>query len=115
MDTTNFIPKNLSFSVNNTSYKWQTPSNIALVKYWGKSEPQIPKNASVSFTLNNCHTITKIDFTKIDTVEVPEFELFFEGKKKDDFKPKIAKFFDRIKTYCPYIFCLLYTSDAADD
>ena len=104
MDTTNFIPENLLFSVEEASYTWQTPSNIALVKYWGKSEPQLPKNASISFTLNNCHTITQIEFSKIKTVEKPEFELFFEGKKKDDFKPKIAKFFDRIKEYCPYIF-----------
>lgn len=104
MNETNFIPENLQFSIDKTTHKWQTPSNIALVKYWGKSEPQIPKNASISFTLNNCHTNTQIEFTKIDKVAIPQFELFFEGKKKDDFKPKIAKFFDRIKAYCPYIF-----------
>ncbi len=105
----NFIPK--------VSHSWKTPSNIALVKYWGKSEPQIPKNASISFTLSNSHTITSIDFKRkrhselvsesqkeeeLKQVQV-DFELFFEGKKKDDFKPKIAKFFQRIETYCPYI------------
>ena len=35
---------------------WESPSNIALVKYWGKRENQIPANPSVSFTLNNCKT-----------------------------------------------------------
>ena len=102
MSAQNFIPKNLNFSIEKTSYKWQTPSNIALVKYWGKSEPQIPKNASVSFTLNNCHTITTISFEKKDSNSI-DFELFFEGKKKDDFKPKINTFFERIIEYCPYI------------
>ncbi|NJK85011.1 MAG: hypothetical protein HC906_02565 [Bacteroidales bacterium] len=31
----------------------QCPSNIAIVKYWGKHEGQIPKNPSISFTLKN--------------------------------------------------------------
>ncbi|MGB1170277.1 MAG: diphosphomevalonate/mevalonate 3,5-bisphosphate decarboxylase family protein, partial [Flavobacteriaceae bacterium] len=86
---------------------WKTPSNIALVKYWGKTEPQIPKNASISFTLTNSHSITTIDFTPKSKTgnnnnEI-QFDLFFEGKKKEDFKPKITKFFQRIKEYCPYL------------
>ena len=28
----------------NGSSHWESPSNIALVKYWGKSDVQIPKN-----------------------------------------------------------------------
>ncbi|MEX6627108.1 diphosphomevalonate/mevalonate 3,5-bisphosphate decarboxylase family protein [Tenacibaculum salmonis] len=103
MNTALFIPKSISKSLKKASYTWQTPSNIALVKYWGKSNPQIPKNASISFTLNNCHTITTIEFEKISKSNTATFELFFEGKKKDDFKPKIAKFFERIQKYCPYI------------
>ena len=35
---------------------WKSPSNIALIKYWGKKEIQIPLNTSLSFTLSNCHT-----------------------------------------------------------
>ncbi|QMU63039.1 MAG: diphosphomevalonate decarboxylase [Flavobacteriaceae bacterium] len=104
MNTDQFIPKTLSESISGFNVTWQTPSNIALVKYWGKTEPQIPKNASVSFTLNNCHTITSIDFVKKKKSDLVHFELYFEGKKKDDFKPKIATFFKRITTYCPYIF-----------
>ena len=103
MNTAKFIFNSSEKSIENLSVTWQTPSNIALVKYWGKSEPQIPKNASISFTLNNCHTKTKIEFSKKNTSKVAEFELFFEGKKKDDFKPKIAKFFERIQEYCSYI------------
>ena len=106
MDTQQFIPKTLQKSTDNFSFTWKTPSNIALVKYWGKTDPQIPKNASISFTLSNSYTITTIDFTPkndSDSQEEISFELFFEGKKKEDFKPKIAKFFDRIKAYCPYV------------
>ena len=99
MNTAQFIPSELSFSIEKATYKWQTPSNIALVKYWGKSDPQIPKNASISFTLNNCHTITSIDFVKKNPSLEINFELFFEGQKKEAFKPKIGQFFDRIKEY----------------
>jgi diphosphomevalonate decarboxylase len=104
LNTAQFIPSELSFSIEKATYKWQTPSNIALVKYWGKSDPQIPKNASISFTLNNCHTITSIDFVKKNPSLEINFELFFEGQKKEAFKPKIGQFFDRIKEYCPYVF-----------
>ena len=103
MNTADFISKKVTKTIINASYTWQTPSNIALVKYWGKSDPQIPKNASISFTLNNCHTITTIQFEKTPKNNTANFELFFEGKKKEDFKPKIAKFFERIEEYCPYI------------
>ncbi len=70
----------------------------------------MPKNASISFTLNNCHTITTIDFVyKHNSAfnsesKTVDFDLFFEGEKKEEFKPKIAEFFKRIQEYCPYIF-----------
>lgn len=122
MTEATFIPKSFKNIIQKASFTWQTPSNIALVKYWGKSHPQIPKNASISFTLQNCHTVTRIDFLKKRSFEAHstshskeslkqvqdhkevDFELFFEGKKKEDFKPKIVSFFKRIAQYCPYIF-----------
>ena len=35
---------------------WRSPSNIALVKYWGKSEGQFPRNPSLSFSLREAVT-----------------------------------------------------------
>jgi len=102
LNTSEYIYTPTNTVIENKTITWQTPSNIALVKYWGKTDPQLPKNASISFTLSNCHTITTIAFEKKATDTI-DFELFFEGKKKDDFKPKINKFFERIVTYCPYI------------
>lgn len=106
MDIQQFLPNSLQNITTKTSFTWKAPSNIALVKYWGKTEPQIPKNASISFTLTNSHSITTIDFTpksKTGNNNEIQFDLFFEGKKKEDFKPKITKFFQRIKEYCPYL------------
>ena len=103
LNTAQFIPDRPLETIEKACFTWQTPSNIALVKYWGKSNPQIPKNASISFTLRNCHTITTVDFSKKETTAEAVFELFFEGKEKEEFKPKIAEFFKRVQEYCPYI------------
>ncbi len=84
------------------TYEWSAPSNIALVKYWGKKEHQIPANASLSFTLTHCKTITRLDFELKSTKGI-SFDLFFDGQPKEDFKPKIYKFLERIEAYCPYI------------
>lgn len=97
-----FIVSNYS-RIESASFECSAPSNIALVKYWGKKENQIPANPSISFTLNNCKTITKVKFTKIAPNNDFSFDLLFEGKPKEDFKPKILKFFQRIETYCPYL------------
>ena len=40
--------------------KWEAPSNIAIIKYWGKKKLQIPKNPSLSFTLDKSVTRTSI-------------------------------------------------------
>lgn len=82
---------------------WKTPSNIALVKYWGKSDPQIPKNTSISFTLDQCHTITTLNYKKVDPTNEFQFDIYFEGKLKESFRPKIETFFKRIEQYVPFL------------
>ena len=83
---------------------WKSPSNIALVKYWGKKENQIPANPSISFTLNTCATTTLLRYEKKPSGgENFSFDLFFEGKPKEDFKPKIETFFNRIEKYMPFL------------
>jgi diphosphomevalonate decarboxylase len=113
---TDFIPKSFSKTIESGTFSWSAPSNIALVKYWGKKENQIPANPSVSFTLNTCKTITKLTFVKLDTSTAISgtnfsFDLLFEGKPKEDFKPKIQKFFERIAVYCPYLMQYHFTID----
>jgi diphosphomevalonate decarboxylase len=81
----------------------KVPSNIALVKYWGKKKNQIPTNTSISFTLSACFTLTKINFRKKLKTTNFDFEIYFEGKKQENFKPKIKTFFKRIEKYVPFI------------
>lgn len=86
------------------SVSWQSPSNIALIKYWGKTSPQIPKNASISFTLSNCHTTTRLLYKQKEASSSGfDFKVFFEGKENAAFRPKIESFFKRIENYVPFI------------
>lgn len=79
---------------------WRSPSNIALVKYWGKKSGgiQLPANASISFTLNNCYSDTRISLREKDPLN-PDFDirLWFQGKEKPSFLPKIETFLQRIE------------------
>ena len=106
-----FIPTNYSKTIDQGNFQWSAPSNIALVKYWGKKDNQIPANPSVSFTLNNCKTITKLAFAKKVKEDNFSFDLLFEGKPKQDFKPKIQKFLERIEIYLPFLKDYHFTID----
>src|SRR5699024_2451825 len=78
---------------------WKVPSNIALVKYWGKHGIQLPKNPSLSFTLSNSFTETKLEFTPSKESESEiAFDIYFEGESSAAFRPKIVDFFKRIAT-----------------
>ncbi|OEK07823.1 diphosphomevalonate decarboxylase [Flavivirga aquatica] len=98
-----FIPQPYTNSVENGSFTWSSPSNIALVKYWGKKKDQIPENPSISFTLDHCKTTTILSFSKKENQDSFSFEVFLDGEKKDDFKPKIETFFKRIEVYLPFL------------
>ncbi len=104
MTEADFIPKRYSKKPENGSITWQSPSNIALVKYWGKYGEQLPANPSVSFTLDNCKTTTELKYQLKETSsESFDFEVYFEGKISEDFKPKIEGFFNRVEKYVPFL------------
>ncbi len=67
----------------------RSPSNIAIVKYWGKHGNQLPNNPSLSFTLSRCYTETKITCERSGNEGM---DFYFEGKENVAFKDKIVKF-----------------------
>ena len=79
---------------------WQCPSNIALVKYWGKHGKQLPQNPSISFTLSKCCTQTFVEFEKADRFG---FSFFFEGKENPAFGAKIEKFLMDNQAFFPFL------------
>ncbi|MGI9553140.1 MAG: diphosphomevalonate/mevalonate 3,5-bisphosphate decarboxylase family protein [Aurantibacter sp.] len=104
MTEQDFVPKPYPNEVPEGKTKWKSPSNIALVKYWGKKEGQIPANPSISFTLDECATTTSLKFKKLRTPSSGfSFDIFLEGKRKEDFRPKIATFFNRVEKYLPFL------------
>jgi diphosphomevalonate decarboxylase len=104
MEVVDFLPETYTKTVASGTVTWKSPSNIALIKYWGKREDQIPQNPSISFTLDACATTTKLSYEKREQRNDDfSFDLFFEGKQKDDFKPKIYTFLQRIEEYVPFL------------
>lgn len=97
-----FIISNYSHHLNSGTVSWQSPSNIALVKYWGKYGEQLPMNPSVSFTLKNCNTRTTLSYQPKSTTGF-DFEVYLDGKREISFEPKIQKFFERVEVYLPFL------------
>ena len=98
-----FIPQKHTNNIEKGSFTWSSPSNIALVKYWGKKEHQIPANPSISFTLGACKTTTTLKFEKKTNNDTFSFDIYLDGDEKDDFKSKIKTFFKRIEVYVPFL------------
>lgn len=91
---------NPDFKIKDIEVYASCPSNIALIKYWGKYSHQIPANPSISYTLNHCKTITKIEFKAGEEFRV---RTFLAGKEENQFAEKIEKYFKSIELYLPWI------------
>ncbi len=79
---------------------YESPSNIALVKYWGKYGQQLPRNPSISFTLSAAFTRTTVVAKKSD---LGGFRFLFEGKENVAFADRIKKYIDTISGEIPSI------------
>lgn len=80
--------------------RWEAPSNIAFVKYWGKKGHQIPANPSLSMVLNECKTTTRTKFSPADKLSVC---LKLEGKINEKFSVKIHDYLLSLKDELPWI------------
>ncbi|MFP4471584.1 MAG: diphosphomevalonate decarboxylase [Bacteroidales bacterium] len=80
---------------------WRSPSNIALVKYWGKKGFQLPANASLSMTLNRSYTETSVAFSP--AAGKGSFEFYFDGKQNEGFRLKLEKYFSRLGNEFPWL------------
>jgi diphosphomevalonate decarboxylase len=91
-------------TIKKTNIGFSAPSNIALVKYWGKHPVQLPANPSISFTLNNCKTETHLEIKAAKKpLESFSLDVLVNGKSNEKFKPKILKFFERIEPYISFL------------
>ena len=84
---------------------WRSPSNIAIIKYWGKHGVQLPRNPSISFTLNNAFTDMTLSYQvkeKLDGQISLDFE-FEERDKIDKFRQKIVAFLQSQLPILPFL------------
>lgn len=85
------------------SVSWQSPSNIALVKYWGKTGRQIPVNPSVSMTLSKAFTETKLTaFPRAEKGSI-QMDFWFEGSRNEAFGQKTAQFLQSVTDIFPWL------------
>lgn len=91
---------NSQFQISNQLVSASCPSNIALIKYWGKYDNQIPANPSISYTLNHCRTNTTMEFFAGEDFSV---QTFLAGNEEKKFAEKIEKYFKNIEPYLPWI------------
>jgi diphosphomevalonate decarboxylase len=80
------------------SAQYTCPSNIAIVKYWGKYGNQLPRNASISFTLTNALSKTKVSLNEKGS----GIEFYLDGKEKPSFIPKIDQFLSKIQDHIQF-------------
>ncbi len=73
---------------------WRSPSNIAIIKYWGKHGVQLPRNPSISFTLNNAFTEMTLSYRVKEQFD-DKISLAFEFEERD----KIEKFRQKIVAF----------------
>ena len=120
MKSDEFLGKDLvleSKDIQAGSVEWKSPSNIAIVKYWGKYGRQLPRNPSISGTLTAAHTITKLSWQarqqRSDTTGV-DLEFLFDGKPAPAFKARIASFLEQLKPQFPFLSQLSLQVDSSN-
>jgi diphosphomevalonate decarboxylase len=94
----------MNLKCKNGIVSWQSPSNIAFVKYWGKRDRQYPMNPSLSMTLNNSHTTMEVEFSILDKAQdtiIQNFQL--EGIEKPKFQQRLEKFLQSITDVAPFV------------
>jgi len=79
---------------------WESPSNIALIKYWGKYGVQLPCNPSLSMSLKQSVSRFELTYSPIKEGEKSLIYLF-EGKENPAFEEKLSKFIASVSNDLP--------------
>jgi diphosphomevalonate decarboxylase len=94
--------KHTDNNVNGGTITWKSPSNIALVKYWGKHGNQLPANPSISFSLSQSFTQSSLEYTKKE-VEGIDIRVLLDGEHNEKFAKKLVSFLAKIQAELPFI------------
>lgn len=83
---------------------WRSPSNLAIVKYWGKHGKQLPKNPSLSLTLTASCTDTALEYEfKNEPDNQIDLDFAFHGEEHEDFRKKVLTFLESLLPQFPFL------------
>ncbi len=95
--------------------QWISPSNLALIKYWGKYGRQLPRNPSISFTLDTAATTTKLNYrTKDKPSDAIILDFKFGGSPNEAFRVKLIKFLTSITDIFPFLTQLEFVVESSN-
>ncbi|MFP4064557.1 MAG: diphosphomevalonate/mevalonate 3,5-bisphosphate decarboxylase family protein [Bacteroidales bacterium] len=82
---------------------WESPANIAIIKYWGKYPVQLPMNPSLSFVLKNSRVKIRMDYSihPSDDFRLDDFSI--NGNPHHAFKQRIAGYLKELTQYFPFL------------
>lgn len=95
--------KEIKIEASKGKSTYSAPSNIALIKYWGKYKNQIPANPSISFSLDHSKSTTSFEYQPKKNDGEISIDFLFEGEKNDAFKERIVKYFESLKALLPML------------
>ena len=83
---------------------WRSPSNLAIVKYWGKHGRQLPRNPSISLTLETAFTETRLSYEakKAGDQDI-SLEFLFHGEPNEAFAEKLKTFLGGVADIFPFL------------
>lgn len=83
---------------------WRSPSNLAIIKYWGKHGVQLPRNPSLSLTLSASCTDTALAYEfKEEPDHLIDLEFLFHGEENESFKTKTRAFLESLTPQFPFL------------
>ena len=86
------------------TFGWRAPSNIALVKYWGKRDHQLPENGSLSISLEKSATTTFLTWRgKTNPEHSFLSEYYFHGVRNPKFEQKVNSLLNSLTAEMPFL------------
>jgi diphosphomevalonate decarboxylase len=93
-----------SASIEAGQFTWRSPSNLAIIKYWGKYGIQLPRNPSLSLTLAASCTDTMLEYELTENTSGQiDLDFFFHQEENEAFRSKTLAFLESLLPIFPFL------------